>query len=121
MLADLRGFSSLEIADLLDIADDASRNGAGNSRSVRRYVGPGRKELAALGAWPWCLTGGKPIAKWWIDRRYASALANWHMSATTEAVSEILRHVPSAGLWFHPREAAQRAYLSNLADSEPEE
>ena len=121
VLSDLRGLTNLEIADLLDITDDSSRNGAGDSRSVRRYVGPGRKELAALGAWPWCLTGGKPIANWWTDRRYAAALAQWHATASIDAVAEILRHVPNAGDWFRPVQPAQSAYRRAFAESDQRE
>src|SRR5205823_510488 len=46
---------------------------------ARRYVEQGRRLLAELGAWPWCLAEGGFIPdRWHTQRTYARALADWH-------------------------------------------
>jgi hypothetical protein len=88
---DLRGESSLEIADRLDLRDDQSRTGEGGSRSARRYYARGRKILASLGAWPWALAAdGRLERNWWRVERYADALLIWHREAFCDAVNDVL-------------------------------
>lgn len=96
---DLVDLSTLEIADALDLRDDASRNGGNGSRSARRYATAGRLQLRALGAWPWALSTDKKALLprgWHRDQRYAAALADWHHAAVTATLRDSLRTIEAA-------------------------
>jgi hypothetical protein len=83
---DIRGCSTAQIADMLDLTDDSTRASEGGSRSARRYVAQGRAILAQLGAWPWCLAeNGRLEKRWWTIERYAGAILVWHERACVEA------------------------------------
>lgn len=100
-LRDLRGSTTVQIADSLDLFDVQSRITERRSRSADRYIGPGRKTLAELGAWPWCLAeDGKLERRWWTIERYAEALLVWHQNACIDAVEAAL--ISSRGLITPP-------------------
>ncbi len=95
---DLVGLGTAEIADDMDLRDQSTRDTENASRSARRYVERGRLQLVALGAWPWTLQPhmkGVLPPNWHRQERFASALAQWHFSATTEAIRDCL----SAAEW----------------------
>ena len=95
--SDLWGEDEKQVADRLDLAVDAGADEhkrAPRSRSARRYVGEGRRLLAALGAWPWCMDEhGRLESRWWSRQRYAEALARWHFDAFADAYDDLLRPV----------------------------
>jgi hypothetical protein len=116
---DLVDLSTIEIADALDLRDDASRNGESGSRSARRYATDGRLQLRALGAWPWALSTDKRALLprgWHRDQRFAAALADWHHAAVTAALRDSLRSVEAAAgstdrsLSASVHDAAETAY-----------
>ena len=116
---DLVDLSTLEIADALDLRDDASRNGENGSRSARRYATHGRIHLRTLGAWPWALSTDKRALLprgWHRDQRYAAALADWHHAAVTATLRDSLRTIEAAtgstnrGLSASVYDAAETAY-----------
>lgn len=119
--ADLVGLSTIEIADALDLRDDASRNAENGSRSARRYLTPARKRLVELGAWPWALStdkNGLLPRGWQRDQRYAAALGDWHYDAVTATLHDSLRTVEVAAgstdrsLSANVAEAVEGAYRS---------
>ncbi len=100
MMRDLRGASPQQLAEHFDFADVSTMAAEGDaSRSGRRYVAGGRRALAALGAWPWCLTApeGKLDSQWYAHDRYAEALAMWHHRAAIDALEDVLVSVTVAG------------------------
>jgi len=100
-LRDLRGESTIDVADRLDLRDDQSRDGEGGSRRARRYVARGRQILARLGAWPWALADDGQLERdWWRSERYADALFVWHREAFCDAVNDALATVDA--LAAHP-------------------
>ncbi len=116
MMRDLRGASPQHLAEHFDFADVQTMAAeAGASRSARRYVAEGRRALAALGAWPWCLTPpeGKLDSQWYAHDRYAEALAMWHYRAAIEALEDVLASVAAGGgdrgLSLHTMEALEDA------------
>lgn len=97
---DLCGDDEDRLAGRLDLSADhgADEHKRGpRARSVRRYIAAGRKQLSALGAWPWCMDeDGRLESRWWTRRRYAEALAEWHFMAFADALDEALRPVRHA-------------------------
>lgn len=47
---------------------------------TRVWRDDGREVMAALGAWPWAVSGaeGRLSRTWWREARYAASLAAWH-------------------------------------------
>jgi len=88
---DLWGWTQLQIRDSLDLRDVSSAAAGDGSRSARRYVSLGRKQLAQVGAWPWCIArGGVLPPRWWTDREYAERLAAWWYVAWCEDYNDLL-------------------------------
>jgi len=116
MMRDLRGFSPQQLAkhfEFADVSTMAAEEGA--SRSARRYAAHGRRALAALGAWPWCLTApeGTLDSQWYSQDRYAEALAMWHHRAALEALEDVFLSVTVAAgdrsLFLHTMEGLKDA------------
>jgi hypothetical protein len=65
-------------------------------RSARHHIRDGRLTGSDLGAWPWAVVEGRPLAlNWWADRDFALALEAWAMEgddfAAARAVVRQLR------------------------------
>ena len=98
---DIQGWTQVQIADSLDFRDHHLKvKGAtvtqpkdDRSRSARRYVEAGRRTLAELGAWPWCLTREGALRRnttWWTTEHYLIPLAVWHRNAFRDAIMDVL-------------------------------
>lgn len=131
---DLVGSGTAEIADVLDLRDDSTRGAENGSRSARRYVEAGRRQLVALGAWPWALQpldDGVLPRGWHRAEHFATALAHWHYYATRETLQDCLRRVERAagstdlGVTLTTVEQAATAYINTyraqLAKTPPED
>jgi hypothetical protein len=47
-------------------------------RAARQHVRDGRFVGSEIGLWPWAVVGGQALPRaWWLDERFALALARW--------------------------------------------
>jgi hypothetical protein len=130
---DLVGLSTTQIGDDLDLRDDSSRDSGNGSRSARRYITRGRRQLVQLGAWPWALqprTNGRLPKGWHRGERFARALAEWHYLTTTATLRDCLRTTEAAAgsteraittTVTAAAEAAYRAVYEHRAAAAPNE
>lgn len=93
---DINGASEGEVAQRLELTEGVDRQPEA-SRSARRYVSNGRRSLADIGAWPWCLApNGRPVRNWWTQEHYLGPLARWHRLAFVRAANDLLGTVDMA-------------------------
>jgi hypothetical protein len=93
---DLGAETEVEVAQRLDLGDDTLR-GEDGSRAARYWIAQGRERLAAIGAWPWCLSpAGRLPADWYREPRFAVALGAWHRESFVAMVGDSLRGVQYA-------------------------
>jgi hypothetical protein len=79
------------------------------SRTAREYAKAGRRLLAQVGAWPWCVAiadDGRLPAEWWTRCAFDDALRTWIEDSATHTVIKLMQTLDeahgSARLWYSP-------------------